>query len=116
MNPFIVDIVVGAVRQQSWYRKNANTIHAGVALLGSVLTFVATLAVAQDPRWAAGLAFAVQTIGVVGIKLTRNGLQESAAPMLAAAAPADPRPALADTVWSDLVEVVEGRIGKHRLE
>lgn len=116
MNPFIVDLVVGAVQKQSWYRKNANTIHAGVALLGSVLTFVATLAIAQDPTLAAGLALAVQTVGVVGVKLTRNGLQESAAPMLAAEAPAGPRPTLADTVWSDLVEVVEGRIGKHRLE
>lgn len=112
MNTFVVDLLVDAVRRQSWYRSKANTIHAGIALVGSVLAFVATMEFANDPRWAGGLALAIQFIGVVAVKLTRNGFQVSQAAELSAAANDHGAPALPDAVWSDLVTVDTGR---HRL-
>lgn len=111
MNPFIVDLLVNAVREQSWYRQHANTVNAGVALLGSVLAFVATLTIAQDARWAGALALAIQLVGVVAVRLTRNGVSISQAEQLSAAA-VTPSPGLPDGVWSDLVVPPTAR-GRH---
>lgn len=77
MNPFIHNIVAEAVRDQPWYKRNANTIVAGLTLLGAVLSFIVSLGLDLPTMVASALPVAVTAIGTLVTKLTRNGVQPS---------------------------------------
>ena len=116
MNPFIHDVVAEAIRQQSWYQRNANTIVAGLVALASILSFVATLELGLPPAVAAGIPVVVTAIGTLVTKLTRNGVQPSTAvklevtPTARASMPTEPEsPVVA-------AERDRTRVGRHRLE
>lgn len=116
MNTFIETVVIEAIRQQTWYQRNANTIVAGLVALVSILSFVATLELDLPAAVAAGIPVAVTAIGTMVTKLTRNGVQASTAgkleqtPTARATLPAPPEsPVVA-------AERDRTRIGRHRLE
>lgn len=115
MNPFIQDVVAEAIRRQSWFQKNANTIVAGMVALVSVLSFVATLELDLPPMVAAGIPVVVTAIGTLITKLTRNGVQMSTAGLLEQTATAQatlPEPAVSPVVAA---EQARTRVGRHRL-
>lgn len=77
MNPLLPGIVAEAVRRQPWYKRNANTIVAGLVALSAILSFVATLGLDLPATVAAAIPVAVTAIGTLVTKLTRNGVQPS---------------------------------------
>ena len=108
MNPFLQEIVVSAVKNQTWYQRNANTIVAGLVALASILSFVATLELNLPAVVAAAIPAAVTLIGTLVTKLTRNGVQMSTLAKLEAVAPRELP--VYDGPTSD------GYVGKHRIE
>lgn len=115
MNPFIETVVIEAIRQQTWYQRNANTIVAALVMLSSILSFVATLELGLPPEVAAGIPVVVTAIGTLVTKLTKNGVQASTAgkleqtPTARATLPTPPAsPAIA-------AELARTRVGRHRL-
>ena len=87
MNPIIQDAVFGAVQQQSWFKKNANTIVAGVGALAALLSFVATLPIPMEDQYKGIIPAVVAVLTAFAIKATKNGVQPSMADDLAKAAP-----------------------------
>lgn len=82
MNPFIQSVVAEAIRDQPWFKKNANTIVAGITALAAVLSFVATLGL-DLPSWAAAsIPVITGALGTLATKLTPNGVQPSTAKKL----------------------------------
>lgn len=79
MNMLITEVVADALRKQKWYQKNANTIVAGITLLISALSFLVSLELGLPALVAAGIPVAVQALGTIATKLTRNGIQPSTA-------------------------------------
>ena len=61
---------------QPWYRKSANTVTGIVTLGVNALWVLTSLGVDVDPTIIAGVAAAIQVLGVVGIRLTPNGVTE----------------------------------------
>ena len=118
MNPFIQEVVAEAIRQQTWYQRNANTIVAGLVMLSSVLSFVATLEPDLPATAAAGIPVAVTAIGTLITKLTRNGVQPSTAGKLEVTPTAwatMPAPVVAESPVV-AAERDRTRIGRHRRE
>ena len=116
MNPFIQEVVAEAIRQQTWYQRNANTIVAALVALSSILSLVATLELNLSAAVAASIPVTVTAIGTLVTKLTRNGIQPSTAvkleqtPTARATLPAPPAPAVV------AAELARTRIGRHRSE
>lgn len=116
MNPFIQEVVAEAIRRQSWFQKNANTIVAALVMVVSVLSFVATLELDLPPMVAAGIPVVVTAIGTLITKLTRNGVQASTAWRLEQTPTAQatlPAPAVSPIIAA---EQARTRIGRHRME
>lgn len=61
---------------QPWYRRSANTVTSIVTLGVNVLWVATSLGVDVDPTVVAGVAAAIQVLGVVGIRLTPNGVTQ----------------------------------------
>ena len=62
--------------QQPWYRTYANTAVTLVTLGVNVLWVIISLGVDVDPNIIGAVAAAIQALGVVGVKLTPNGVTE----------------------------------------
>lgn len=86
MNNMILDIVVEGLRRQTFYQKNANTIHAGIGLVISLLSFLVTVPLGLPAPVVAAIPVAIQVLTTIGIKFTRNGIQPGTADALADAA------------------------------
>ncbi|NMO00841.1 hypothetical protein HH308_06390 [Gordonia sp. TBRC 11910] len=61
---------------QPWYRKSANTVTSILTLGVNVVWVLVSLGVDVDPTIIAGVAAAIQVLGVVGVRLTPNGVTE----------------------------------------
>lgn len=118
MNPFIQDLVAEAVRRQPWYQKNANTIVAGLVMLSAVLSFIATLGMDLPPMVAGGIPVVVTALGTIVTKLTRNGVQPSMVPKLAATETARKPAPGATLLAAEIARVRESLdyVGQHRAE
>lgn len=86
MNNMVLDIVVEGLRRQTFYQKNANTIHAGIGLLISLLSFLVTIPMGLPTPLVAAIPVVIQTLTTIWIKFTRNGIQPGTASVLADAA------------------------------
>lgn len=117
MNPFIQDVVAEAIRKQSFFQKNANTIVAGIGALAAILAFVVTLPLGLPEVVHASVPAVVSVLTAFAIKLTPNGVQPSTATKLEATT-ASAKPALAGPGMSVIaaeIERVRGYVGQHRL-
>lgn len=82
MNAFIEDVVAEAIRKQTFFQKNANTIVAGIGALVAVLSFVATLPLELPDVAKAAIPVVVSVLTTFAIKLTPNGVQPTTAQKL----------------------------------
>ena len=121
MNALLYDLVAEAVKAQPWYRKNANTIVAGLTLLGTALSFIIALELDLPPVVTLALPIAVQTVGTFATKLTVNGMQlnhvdKLAATPAAARLTSTPFLPTADVVTAEIQRTaahVQGQIDTH---
>lgn len=77
----IADFVDRSVEDQSWYRKNANTINGVVAGLAGAAVFLLTYVQTTGawPGAEALLVFLAPLLSAVALKLTKNGIGETQA-------------------------------------
>lgn len=76
--------------EEPWWRRSANTVTTVVTLGVNVLWVLISLGVHVDPAVIGAVAAAIQALGVVGIKMTPNGVTERQ------------------------IKEIEGYVGKHR--
>lgn len=60
--------------EQPWWRTYANTVTTVVTLGVNVLWVLISLGVDVDPTVIGAVAAAIQALGVVGVKMTKNGV------------------------------------------
>ena len=72
----LAEVLRARLAEQPWYRRSANTVTALVTLGVNVLWVLASVGVDVDPAVIGGVAAAIQVLGVVGIRLTPNGVTE----------------------------------------
>lgn len=105
MNDVIYDAIAEVVKQQPWYKKNANTIVAGIGALAAILSFVLTLSLGLPEQAVAAIGGGISVLTTLAVKFTKNGYQPSMADKLAVAA-------------SDPIVAAErdrsGPVGRHR--
>lgn len=77
MNTIIQDAVVNAVRRQSWFQKNANTIVTGIGALAGLLGFLATLPLPIKDEYRALIPVVAGFLTTLVTKFTINGIQPS---------------------------------------
>lgn len=70
----LVDVLRAKLDAQPWYRTYANTVTTLVTLAVNALWLLVSLGVDVDPTVIGGVASAIQALGVVGVKLTPNGV------------------------------------------
>ena len=72
----IVNFLENSLENQSFYRKNANTINGVVASVAATLVFVLTLIQTAGylPGTEAAIAFIIPIITGLALKLTTNGI------------------------------------------
>ena len=71
----IQDAVVGAVRDQKWFQRNANTIVAGLGFLAGLLGFIATLPLPIQDEYRAVIPLVAGFLTTLATKFTINGVQ-----------------------------------------
>lgn len=91
MDTVIQNAVVEAVRRQSWFQRNANTIVAGLGALAGLLGFLATLPLPIKDEYRALIPLAASFLTAFAVKLTRNGVQPSTADKLEQVAQSAPQ-------------------------
>lgn len=79
MNPFIQDVVAEAIKKQSFFQKNANTIVTGIGALAAVLGFVASFELPIKDEWSGIIPAVIGVLTAFAVKLTPNGVQPSTA-------------------------------------
>lgn len=116
MNTFIQDVVAEAVRKQSFFQKNANTIVAGIGALAAILSFLVTLPLGLPEQVHAAIPALVSVLTAFAIKLTPNGVQPRTADKLEAtiAAQHPPISGAGMSVIAAEIERVRGYVGRHR--
>ena len=72
----LVQVLRDRLADQPWYQRSANTVTAIITLGVNVLWVLTSLGVDVDPTVVAGVAAAIQVLGVVGIRLTPNGVTQ----------------------------------------
>lgn len=77
MNGFIENAVIAAIQRQSFVRKNANTIVAGIGALTAVLSFLVTLPLPVDDKYTGIVPVVVAFLTALAVKITPNGIQPS---------------------------------------
>src|SRR5699024_6581116 len=78
MNRMIESVVLEAVRRQTWWKRYANTVVAGIGSGSALLSFVATFSLTIPEQWAGAIPAAISFLTALGIKLTVNGIAPSA--------------------------------------
>lgn len=82
MTTLIQNVVAEAVRTQPWYKRNANTIVAGIGAVTAVLAFLVTLELPVPEVVTGAVPTVIAFLTAVAVKLTRNGVQPSTAQKL----------------------------------
>lgn len=72
----LTDILRDKLAEQPWYRTYANTATTLVTLGVNLVWILTSLGVDIDPTIIGGVAAAIQALGVVGVKLTPNGVTQ----------------------------------------
>lgn len=70
------ELLQDALANQPWYRRYANTVTTLVGLGVNVLWILLSVGVNIDPSVIVGVAAAIQALGVVGVRVTPNGITE----------------------------------------
>lgn len=78
----IDEVVQRALREQSWYRTNANTINSGVGILSTVAATVLALGLELPGYATAGLVVLGSLGTLLGVYKTTNGVQDATAVQL----------------------------------
>lgn len=71
----IQDAVVGVVRDQKWFQRNANTIVSGLGFLAGLLGFLATLPLPIQDEYRAVIPIVAGFLTTLATKFTINGVQ-----------------------------------------
>ncbi|MGC5249487.1 hypothetical protein ACPXB3_21485 [Gordonia sp. DT219] len=74
--PDLTAILRDKLAEQPWWKKYANTVTTAITLGVNVLWVLVSLGVDIDPTIIGGVAAAIQALGVLGVKLTPNGVTE----------------------------------------
>lgn len=82
MNPFIQDVVAEAIKKQSFFQKNANTIVTGIGALAAILGFVASFELPIKDEWSGIIPAVIGVLTAFAVKLTPNGVQPATASKL----------------------------------
>ena len=82
MNSLIQSAVAEAIRRQSFFQRNANTIVAGIGAVTALLSFLVTLPLPIDDKYTGLVPSVVAFLTVFAVKLTPNGVQPSTADKL----------------------------------
>lgn len=72
----LTDLLRDKLAEQPWYRTYANTVVTILTLGVNVLWVLISVGVDVDPTIIGTVAAAIQALGVVGIKLTPNGVTD----------------------------------------
>lgn len=72
----VIDVLQQKLQEQPWYRTVANTVVTLVTLGVNVVWVLIGLGVDVPTEVLIGVAGAIQALGVVGVKLTPNGVTE----------------------------------------
>lgn len=63
--------------EQKWYQENANFITSAAGLVATVLAWLVTQPIAEDPKVQMGILVAGFICTTLGVKVTRNGFSKS---------------------------------------
>lgn len=63
--------------EQSWFKKNANTVTAVLGLLATLLTWLASQPFAASENWQKVILIAGFVLTILGVKKTPNGWSDS---------------------------------------
>lgn len=72
----VIDVLQQKLQEQPWYRTVANTVVTLVTLGVNVVWILVGLGIDVPTEVLIGVAGAIQALGVVGVKLTPNGVTE----------------------------------------
>lgn len=73
-------------REQSWFRKNSNTVTAAAGLAATVVAWIASQPFAVSTGWQVFILIAGFVLSVLGVKNTPNGISNSQMSKINAAA------------------------------
>lgn len=65
------------VAEQSWFKKNANTVTTAAGFVATVVAWLASQPFAASPGWQMGILIVGFLATVLGVKTTKNGFSES---------------------------------------
>lgn len=82
LNPGIKsDIVASYINsrfaEQKWYQENANFITSAAGLVATILAWLVTQPIAEDPKVQMGILVAGFICTTLGVKVTKNGFSKS---------------------------------------
>lgn len=63
--------------EQKWYQENANFITSAAGLVATILAWLVTQPIAEDPKVQMGILVAGFICTTLGVKVTRNGFSKS---------------------------------------
>lgn len=63
--------------EQKWYQENANFITSAAGLVATVLAWLVTQPIAEDPKVQMGILVAGFICTTLGVKVTKNGFSKS---------------------------------------
>ena len=63
--------------EQKWYQENANFITSAAGLVATILAWLVTQPIAEDPKAQMGILVAGFICTTLGVKVTRNGFSKS---------------------------------------
>lgn len=72
----LTEILQEKLAAQPWYRTSANTVTTLITLGVNLIWILTSLGVDIDPTIIGGVAAVIQALGVVGVKLTPNGVTQ----------------------------------------
>lgn len=76
MTDELTEILQKKLNDQPWYRTYANTVTTVITLGVNVVWVLIALGVNIDPGVIGAVAGAIQALGIVGVKMTPNGVTE----------------------------------------
>ncbi len=72
----LTQVLQERLAEQPWYRTSANTVTTAVTLGVNVIWVLVSLGVHVDATIVGSVAAAIQALGVLGVRLTPNGVTE----------------------------------------
>ena len=63
--------------EQKWYQENANFITSAAGLVATILAWLVTQPIAEDPKVQMGILVAGFICTTLGVKVTKNGFSKS---------------------------------------